>query len=102
MLKGANSYFLISAALEQCVKLQDRFTIIDVPNTNGDPFKDATEFRTALNGVEPATTYGAAYYPFLLTTIPYQGGGCGPERDLDYSGRCSRLACRPHSRKSGW
>ena len=33
---------------------------------------DAAEFRTALNGVEPATTYGAAYYPFLLTTIPYQ------------------------------
>jgi len=71
VLTGATYYSLISAALEQCVKLQDRFTIIDVPNTNRDPFKDATEFRTALNGVEPATTYGAAFYPFLLTTIPY-------------------------------
>jgi len=43
-----------------------------VPNTHSESFKDATEFRNALNGVEPDTTYGAAYYPFLGTAIPYQ------------------------------
>ena len=71
-LPGATYYALLSAALTQCVNLQDRFTIIDVPNTHSESFKDATEFRNALNGVEPDTTYGAAYYPFLGTAIPYQ------------------------------
>lgn len=71
-LPGVPYYSLLSSALAQCVNLQDRFTIIDVPNTHGDSFKDATEFRNVLNGVEPDTTYGAAYYPFLRTSIPYQ------------------------------
>lgn len=72
LLPGAPYFSLISAALAQCVKLQDRFTIVDVPNLTGDPVKDALDFRNNLAGSEPDTTYAAAYYPFLNTTISYQ------------------------------
>lgn len=66
----ANSKDVYDAALAQCAKLQDRFTIMDVLNTTSNPNTDATAFRS--NGVGPDNLkYGAAYYPFLKTTLGY-------------------------------
>jgi phage tail sheath protein FI len=63
---------LMAAALQQCGSLQDRFTIMDVY----DGFKDIakedviTKFR---NGIDsPFLNYGAAYYPWLRTSLPFK------------------------------
>jgi hypothetical protein len=64
----ANFYGLYQDALMQCQKLQDRFTILDT-------FTEASDFADVLrNNISLGTEYlkyGAAYYPFLKTTLPY-------------------------------
>ncbi len=59
----------IVEALNQCEKLKDRFVIADVI-TSGAAAADALEFRSSvgMNNLK----YGAAYYPYLETTLPYQ------------------------------
>lgn len=58
-------YDLCQQALAQCKKLGDRFAVLDVLNS-----ADAvTEFR---NGIGTNNLlYGAAYYPFLQTSLNY-------------------------------
>jgi uncharacterized protein len=57
---------IVSMALKHCAELQNRFTIVDVPDANGNPpFQD---FRTAIGTQYLA--YGAAYYPSIQTTLP--------------------------------
>jgi phage tail sheath protein FI len=58
-------------ALAQCQKLKDRFTIMDVVHKSGDTvFTDVSNFRSL--GVGPDNLkYGAAYYPFLNTTLGF-------------------------------
>src|SRR3989338_6037379 len=56
---------LCQDALNQCEKLKDRFCIFDVLND-----KDGvSNFRSIVNN---NLKYGAAYYPFLQTSIVYQ------------------------------
>jgi uncharacterized protein len=52
---------LAQAALAQCNKLKDRFVVLDVPDGKVAPFRDAmgTQYLS----------YGAAYHPYLATTI---------------------------------
>ena len=58
---------VVQAALAQCNKLQDRFTICDV---NIDSTTTAVDnFRNAI-GID-YLKYGAAYYPFLKTTLNF-------------------------------
>lgn len=54
---------VIQAALAHCNKLQDRFTIADMYGN------DATAFRGRLG--TDYLKYGAAYYPFLKTTLNF-------------------------------
>ncbi|MGD9928911.1 MAG: phage tail sheath family protein [Mangrovibacterium sp.] len=54
---------VIQASLTHCNKLQDRFTIADMYGA------DATAFRGELG--TDYLKYGAAYYPFLETTLNY-------------------------------
>ncbi|MEX2641794.1 MAG: phage tail sheath C-terminal domain-containing protein [Balneolales bacterium] len=57
------------AMLEQCGKLKDRFSILDVPVAgDGTPSSDAAQFRTNETG-KSNLSYGAAYYPALNTTL---------------------------------
>lgn len=60
---------LFKAALTQCAKLQDRFTIIDT-------YPAATlndEINTFRDNIGTDNLkYGAAYYPRLQTTLPFQ------------------------------
>ncbi len=64
----ANFYGLYQDALTQCQKLQDRFTILDTYN-------QASGFADTLrNNISLGTDYlkyGAVYYPWLRTILPY-------------------------------
>ncbi len=62
----------LEEALKQCNDLKDRFLIADVKSTLDpkDVATDAAVFRTAV-GTEHLK-YGAAYYPFIDTALPYQ------------------------------
>jgi phage tail sheath protein FI len=62
---------IYDAALAQCQKLKDRFTIMDILHSGTNTvFQDATAFRNA--GIGPDNLkYGAAYYPFLNTTLGF-------------------------------
>lgn len=62
LLVEANAYGVYKAALEQCSRLQDRFTIIDIHGTIAD-------FRTTIGN--QYLKYGASYYPDLVTTLSY-------------------------------
>ncbi len=55
-----------NAALQQCGELKDRFAILDV--TDSDP--DASVFRAGIEGNN--LKYGAAYIPYLKTSINYE------------------------------
>ena len=61
----ADYYGLCQQALQQCGKLKDRFCIFDVLQDD----KEAQGFRQNI-GMENLK-YGAAYYPFLNTSLGY-------------------------------
>ena len=62
---------LYDAALAQCAKLKDRFTIMDVlVDTNNTVKEDGDNFRNDLVG-SSNLKYGAAYYPKLETTLNF-------------------------------
>ena len=61
---GSDFFEVAQASLAQCKKLQDRFAILDVPDGNVQAFRD----NTGTDGL----MYGAAYYPYLNTTLNYQ------------------------------
>lgn len=64
-LNSQEYHDLCQDALNQCDKLKDRFCIFDVLND-----KDGVKnFRSIVN---TNLKYGAAYYPFLQTSIVYQ------------------------------
>jgi phage tail sheath protein FI len=75
---GEDKYYaLIDKAIEQCARLQDRFTLVDVIGTTNTTTGNISNFRN----ITPHTTgfkknnslnYGAAYYPNLVTTYGYQ------------------------------
>ncbi len=67
---------VISAALEQCGKLQDRFAVFDIkmpanPDTPGAILQAAIDFRNNVNLPLDNLKYGAAYTPNVLTTFSY-------------------------------
>jgi len=74
-LASAPHLTVCSNALTQAHNLKDRFAILDVKIAN--PSKkefdnaDITAFR-ALSNENEFLRYGAAYYPYLLTTINYK------------------------------
>ncbi|HMQ46518.1 MAG TPA: phage tail sheath C-terminal domain-containing protein [Saprospiraceae bacterium] len=71
---GYNNVY--STALNQCNKLKDRFTIIDVRQAQPSPsssqaLADITNFQTNAS-LGDYGLYGAAYYPYLETTIDFE------------------------------
>jgi hypothetical protein len=64
-LDSADYYDLTQQSLAQCHKLGDRFAIIDVPDGPG----KVAEFRDSIG--TNALMYGAAYHPYLRTTLTY-------------------------------
>lgn len=64
-------YALITASLNQCQQLKDRFTICDVYMHHQSTVNDIDVLRTHLNASTELLSYGAAYYPYLETGIQY-------------------------------
>lgn len=68
----ATFYALMQKAVNQCAKLQDRFTLVDVvDNTAVDTTTNINNFRTTV-GLNKDLNYAAAYYPNLKTNYEYQ------------------------------
>jgi phage tail sheath protein FI len=66
LLSADDYYTVCGQALAQCSKLGDRFTILDVlAGTNA-----VSDFRNKLQSDH--LSYGAAYYPYLQTTLSYE------------------------------
>ena len=66
----------VKGALAHCAKMQDRFTIIDTQNDDGDPddlFAGSTPAYVAYRGLLGVDNlnYGAVYYPYLNTSMSY-------------------------------
>ncbi len=69
-----NFYNIQKAALDSCVKLQDRFVIMDVHKADDidpDPNKSIDTLRDKLSGSTDILKYGAAYYPNVETILDY-------------------------------
>lgn len=64
-----NCYTVFQSALDQCNKLQDRFTILDI-RLEDDPVAGAT--TTFRDKIGNNLKYGAAYWPWLKTVFPYE------------------------------
>ncbi|HEY0677741.1 MAG TPA: phage tail sheath C-terminal domain-containing protein [Chitinophagaceae bacterium] len=64
-------YQLAKKALMQCERLGDRFAIIDVLY-NESLEKSKTDFRDSLALETNLAKYGAAYFPYLNTSISYE------------------------------
>lgn len=62
-LSQANYHSFVVDMLAQCHDLQDRFAVIDVDTST------IADFRTGISS--DYLNYGAAYYPNLETTLPY-------------------------------
>jgi len=73
-ISGASAYYtLIGLAIDQCAKLQDRFTIVDLYDNSGNTNTNINTFRggSGLNK-NNNLNYAAAYYPNLKTTYSFQ------------------------------
>jgi uncharacterized protein len=65
---GIAAYPIHQMALAHCAKMQSRFTILDVYQTTAVNLQsDVQNFRDGIGNV--GLKYGAAYYPWLKTTI---------------------------------
>ena len=69
LLSPANYYAVCGAALGQCRKLGDRFTLIDVARS--DPKADVDTFRNS-SDLSINLMYGAAYHPYLQTSLAWR------------------------------
>ena len=73
-LDGVDHYDLYDEALAQCQDLQDRFTVIDLKREDDDITGTVTPvgyFRDQIRSEGAFTRYGAAYWPWLETTLTY-------------------------------
>ena len=73
--KPADYGEVVNSALESCLKMQDRFTIADVPGAIAD--EDTAidndwvneNFRKHISGTPDELKYGAAYFPYVDTLL---------------------------------
>ncbi len=73
LAKATDLYDLYNEALMQAYELKDRFVIMDISNNNLNGKTAIEFFRDNITGNESpgSLKYGAAYFPMLLTSIPY-------------------------------
>lgn len=69
-LNSGEYYTLISAAIDQCARLQDRFTLLDIHTPNTTNTTTISDFRNAFTKND-SLNYAAVYYPALKTTFDY-------------------------------
>ena len=64
-------YDLVGSAIDQCAKLQDRFTLVDIHTQESTTTDTMDDFRTEFDKTDNLN-YAAAYYPNLMTSYAYQ------------------------------
>ncbi|MFN6565519.1 MAG: phage tail sheath family protein [Nostoc sp. ChiSLP01] len=70
-LSEIDYYALCQQVLKQCNKLKDRFAIFDVLEEKKDKTGGVNKFRDAIGTETDELKYGAAYYPYLQTSLNY-------------------------------
>ena len=72
--RAIDLYSIYNDALTHANELKDRFVIMDISNNDLGGLSAIELFRNSITGGEHTggLKYGAAYYPMLLTTIPYR------------------------------
>lgn len=78
-LNDADYGAVVDAALTSCNKMQDRFTLADVrnavPGGTDTGTKVGANFRSNVKkGTVEFAKYGAAYFPYILTNVPFMTG----------------------------
>ena len=63
---------LMNAMLAQCQAKRDRFALLDVSDTYTSNQAITDNFRSKVRSETEFTKYGAAYYPFLETTLSFR------------------------------
>lgn len=72
-LGSGNYYGLVKEAMDQCVELQDRFTVLDIWIDPADPLADNIQtFRDFGFDDVDVRKYAASYYPNLEMRLNYQ------------------------------
>lgn len=76
LLSDADHGTVVSAALIHCRKMQDRFTIADVRNAIAGATDTNAEVTTSFRGNVASdldlVKYGAAYFPYVRTVLPFR------------------------------
>lgn len=70
LLSTDDCYEVYNALLAQCGALQDRFAVIDV-KINADKTDEVTIFRDKISGNASLLRFGAAYYPYLHSSLAF-------------------------------
>lgn len=72
-LPDAGTYYgVIDLALDQCFRLADRFTLVDIfPTDPDDDAANISEFRSEVRGEKEYLMYGAAYHPWVETNLSF-------------------------------
>jgi len=70
-LAEGDYYDLVGSAIDQCTKLQDRFTLVDIHTQETTTTDTIDDFRTEF-GKTDNLNYAAAYYPNLITSYDYR------------------------------
>lgn len=71
LTSSADYYEVLNAALVQCNKLMDRVAVIDIYEENVDLFRGKVQGQGGIAGGLDFFKYGAAYHPFVVTTLNY-------------------------------
>lgn len=74
LASAGNYYALYSLAIAQCVKLKDRFTVLDVyadPANAGNWRLDVDFLRNTLSGTTDDLKYAAVYFPRIYTRTDF-------------------------------
>ncbi|RFM32227.1 phage tail sheath family protein [Chitinophaga silvisoli] len=74
LASAGNYYALYSQAIAQCVKLKDRFTVLDVyadPANAGNWRLDVDFLRNTLSGTTDDLKYAAVYFPRIYTRTDF-------------------------------
>jgi uncharacterized protein len=83
---------LVQATLARCAELEDRFAVLDVQGGERTSGFDLAQARRQFGSlVSQQLRYGAAYYPFIQTTLPLPRQKEGSAVSLTYRGTTAPL-----------
>lgn len=98
-LSASENSALVQAALLQCAALSDRFAIFDL--YNGEKSLNDSALSASREQFGSANlSYGAAYYPYLRTTLTYAIDGNGDNVTVVYRNKKTRLSTLKRSNSS--